>query len=150
MSMQCELLAESMPVFAAGSSPVFGVAASWICYRRGIYADYDDARTGKRPPLPDPSEYADVAFLYLSRGTDQGWRVVCPAINYDQTGEFGVVWSRFIQAADKAAAARTGLVYGWNRDEPRLCDSLITAAWQGETAAEKAGKQGAVPLLHYC
>ena len=131
--MQQALLSTTPAPRPVQGGPVFGVQASWLCFRQGIAAAFDeDRRINKSFLLPDPSDYADLAFLYLSQANPQGpdWRISCPALGFDEAGEYKDVFIRFIQTADKAAQARTGLAYGEG-------DTCVTTSWKGETAAEK-------------
>ena len=115
-------------------SPVFGCQSSWFCFRLGIVADYHHDRETQKFSLPDPSDHADIAFLFLSLASGSGRRIICPALSFDRAGDFKDVWRHFVQSANSEAAARTGLAYKEN-------DALITTAWRGELSTEKARKR---------
>ena len=131
------LATETPPAPQGQEGPIFGVQASWICYGCGIVdaLTNDRGKGGHQPP--DPSDHADVAFLYLAmpNAKGPGWRITCPAIGFDEEGEHKDIFPRFLQAAHKTAGARSGLTYGDR-------DSCITTAWRGETFAEKRAAIG--------
>ena len=116
--------------------PVFGVQASWLCFGTGLAGRlYHAAERGDNSL--DVLSLCEISYLYrlwrTSNATSCALRLVCPALDIDQSGDLVPLLAVLDEKARADATRRTGKVF--ERGNPRMQgtgDSVQTTAWQGE------------------
>lgn len=129
---QASLFAAPIAAEAPKAAPVFGRQASWMCFGRSLDARYWSEQERLRPTgfnanlLP----LADVSFCYLLTQMEGAQvRIQCPALGFDESGDFRVHWHEFYARARAEAESLSGHSYASDGD------ACVTTAWQGETRA---------------
>ena len=137
----------SSPPEQKPGAPVFGVQAKWICFGELLPSRVHSLRKEERDRAKAGNhtedsictlEHADLAFLYLFTPSDKNGnsRLQCPALGFDESGDFKKIAMHFACISTAEAERRTSKCYTANVDGHGCSlDSCVTVAWKGETRA---------------